>query len=430
VIAFAVLIALLATPAFGVQALVLELLGRKNVSFSSSRGAPNEVKKMFEDLSRVAVFAPGALPGRARDAGTVVVAGHRRHLYVLPTKQGGYCFVIEQAIGSCRSRAQRANGFSVGFMGQPPAPVQRVDGDVAMPSAASITVHYADGSTAEVPFIWVSAPIAAGFFSYDIPATHQTADAKAVSVTIEASDGQQLAIQTLTPPFRTHPAQRRPHRLHFHPPSLEVTVTPTPPLHEATSNGYRIVVGSNGAAQFTRLAITPENVRLKLQFLQYSCFHLTTEFGIFTVQSYGSGGPFAQSAGLNLSGVGRPVDGCQIGAANGHLWPDANGSHTPVELALTAKGRAYFANRAAARDLALFVHTRRVQQLRHEPPAQAIRDLKRVYAKPLARSPIRMTVRHGALVFSERSSTGRLFTVVVRDGKIAHQNVKPFAFAF
>jgi len=33
-------------------------------------------------------------------------------------------------------------------------------------------------------------------------------------------------------------------------------------------------------------------------------------------------------------------------------------------------------------------------------------------------------------VFSERSATGKMFTVVIRGGRIVKQNLKPYAFVF
>jgi hypothetical protein len=422
VVVVAVVLALLATPAFGVQGLVLHLLGRKDVSFHTSPAAPNLVKKRFYDLSRTPIgFMPGAIARQARDAGTVLVHGHRRHLYVVPTREGGYCWEIQQDIGSCRTRAKRAYGFGVGYESKnDDGVVLQLSGDVSMPAAASITVHYADGSTADVPFVWVSAPIDAGFFSYDIPGGRRL-----TSVTVEARDGRQLGIQPFTRRRRAFP----PSRVMRRPPPLRTTAPPTAPLQESTANGFRVVVGSNGVAELIRVGTTPAIRRIAGSQVQYECFRLTTEFGIFTVREFGAGGPFASSRRFVLRGVGRPVDGCEIQAGTGHLWPDWNGSHTPVEVPLTARGRAFFANRAAARDLTLFIRTKHVQQL-DESPAQAIRKLEHLYGKALAHSAIRLSAENGDLVLRERSTTGRLFTVAVHDGRVVRENVRPFSVVF
>jgi hypothetical protein len=251
------------------------------------------------------------------------------------------------------------------------------------------------------------------------------------SVTVQAQDGTRLGIETflyerkpahiVLPPMtvRTPPKH-----------SLDRTAKLVPPLTSASADGFRVVVGRNDEAQFTQIAETPATRQLAGGQAGFNCFRLTREFGIFTVRGFGVYGRFANSVAVRLNGVGRPVDGCEIQGTAGHLWPEVAGSHSAVEVPFTAAGRAYFANRAAARDLALFVRTRRVQQIRRERPAQAIRDLQRVYGKALAKSAIRLSAERGDLVFRERSTTGRLFTVVVRGGKIAHQNVRPFAFVF
>ena len=55
--------ALLATPAFGIRQLLLDLVGRTNVRFSSGKSAPFEVKRQFFDLS---LGAPPRMAPRRR----------------------------------------------------------------------------------------------------------------------------------------------------------------------------------------------------------------------------------------------------------------------------------------------------------------------------------------------------------------------------
>ena len=112
-------------------------------------------------------------------------------------------------------------------------------------------------------------------------------------------------------------------------------------------------------------------------------------------------------------------------------WPDRLHNHAAVEIPLTAKGREFFADRAAARDLALFVRSRRMHELRKESATQAKTDISRAYGKQLAHSPIKITVVDAiTLQFTERSSTGKSFAVTVRNGRISKQNLKPYGFVF
>jgi hypothetical protein len=125
------------------------------------------------------------------------------------------------------------------------------------------------------------------------------------------------------------------------------------------------------------------------------------------------------------------VDGCDIEAPIGHTWPDRLDNHAAAEIPLTAAGRAYFADRAAARDLALFVRFRKVQTLRKELAAQAKAAIEPGYGRPLAKSRLRITVvSPTTLRFTERSATGKEFQVTVQNGRITSQNLKPYDFAF
>ena len=194
---------------------------------------------------------------------------------------------------------------------------------------------------------------------------------------------------------------------------------------------FSVVVGHNGAVQFTQTAHTAHLEHLIGRSVSYSCFRLTREFGILTTRGFGDEGRFASNVGFLLNGVGTPLDGCDIEGSAGHLWPDRNGNHSAVEIAFTPVGRAFFADRAAARDLALFVRSKRVQKIRHETPAKAVHDLQTSYGSQLAHGHIHITTQNpNELVFTETSTTGKTFTVTVRNGRISKQNLKPYAFVY
>lgn len=442
------LIALLATPAFGVQGYLLHLLGRKNVSFVNSPSAPNLVKKQFLDLPIGAPqqFAPEVEAAQARVVATFSVAGHPRKLWVAPTRQGGYCYTFQLSFGGCRqARADRSIGgkgqFGVTYQGGSsrlhvnPTIVTRVGGDLTAPAAAKITASYADGTTADIPFVWVSAPIAAGFFSYDIPTARWNQQHRLLALTLYDKNGKQLGRQTF--PYSLHPTLPRvipPSKVHKVSPSAlpaAPTVAPSTPVQQASADGFNVLVGHNGAVQFTQIGQTPTLSELHGQNVGYGCFRLTREFGIFTVRGNSYYGQLAAKVGFMASGVGTPVDGCQVEASIGHLWPDRLHNHDAVEIPFTAAGRAFFADRAAARDLALFVRSRRMHALRAEPAQQAKADILRAYGKKLTSSPIRISVTTpNTLVFSERSTTGKTFTVTVRRGRVVAKNVSPYALVF
>lgn len=442
--AVAIVVAVIATPALGVGRALLDLIGRTNVSFSHSKPAPNEVKKSFLDLAMGAppAFAPGAIADEARTVGTFVVNGHRRHLWVVPTRRGGYCWAFGRNMLGCRATiADRKGALGVSWTAahEPTTgwfvPAELV-GDITARRAASLTVRYADGTRTSVPFVWVSKPIAAGFFAFDIPKGHLFAPHRVTALVLGDATGGQLGIQRFhygKPRAFRRPPMPKP--THHAPPGLpsRPPVAPTAPLQRASADGFTVVAGANEAVQFTQNAATPATRRLDGHGMGIGCFRLTREFGIFTVRDLAFGERTFRSGrpmGFQLHGVGTPFDGCEIQGSAGHLWPDRSQSHSAVEVPFTTAGRRFFADRAAARDLALFVRTGRVQKIRREPPAQARRDLFAIYGHALRGSAIHISAGGSTLTFSERSSTGKRFTVVVRNGRIAHKNVEPYAFVF
>jgi hypothetical protein len=205
---------------------------------------------------------------------------------------------------------------------------------------------------------------------------------------------------------------------------------PSQPIQHGTAGGFTVAVGHNGAVQFTQTAATAALQRLTGHSVSYSCFRLTREFGIFGTRGLGQEARFAARVGFALNGVGTPVDGCDIEGAAGHLWPDPTGGHSAAEIPLTAAGRSFFADRAAARELALLVRSKRVHTIRRDPPSQAARELKNAYGPSLERAGIRISTNGANLLFTIHSTTGKTFTVRVRHGRIAQQNLRPYAFVF
>lgn len=206
---------------------------------------------------------------------------------------------------------------------------------------------------------------------------------------------------------------------------------PRAPTVTGAADGFRVVVGHNGSVQFTQVGTTRILQELAGHNVSFDCFRLTKEFGIFTVRGFGQWGRLASRVGFPLNGVGRPVDGCDVQASIGRRWPDRLHNHAAVEIPLTSAGRAFFTDRAAARDLALFVRSRRMHVLRAEAAPRARADIERAYRNALATSAIRIElVNPDTLRFSERSATGRTFSVIVHHGRITKETVKPYAFVF
>jgi hypothetical protein len=314
--------------------------------------------------------------------------------------------------------------------GQKPRIVE-IDGHVYSPAVATLTLEFQDGTSLPIPFVYVSTPIDAGFFIAGIPPDHQHKGGWPTKVVARSAAGDIVATQTIREPSSSRPVIPPFRAFKPQPPAVlpsATTVTPSAPLQRGTSEGVSVIAGANGAVRLTARGVPHRITKVLAGRVWIDCFRLTREFGLFTVLSDGVDGAFADSIGFTLRKVGRPLDGCEIGAGTGHRWPDSLGSHTPVEIALTARGRAYFADRAAARDLSLFVRSGRVQRLRKQPARAARAAIEAAYSRQLARSPIHVTVLGPRVLrFTETSPTGKRFQVIVRNGRVASENVKPYA---
>jgi hypothetical protein len=179
---------LAATPA---RALVLDVL-----PFWNQPAAPQPVKLEFSVLN---TYAPAGMSPRADSANTREVmqaefGGKTHTLYVSPAKGGGYCELWTDASGGCNTAGEPLTwggviapphdadqpAETVIPQGEMTALTQTgvalwITGDVMSARVDSVVIRFSDGSSVEPPLTWVSAPIAAGFFAYDVPNDEQSA---------------------------------------------------------------------------------------------------------------------------------------------------------------------------------------------------------------------------------------------------------------
>jgi hypothetical protein len=195
------LVALIVAPAFGV--------GRGVLPFVSGEKAPERVAVEFASLSTGAPpgMDPGVIASETRKVGVWRFEGKSHTLWVAPTRAGGFCFEWTQAAGGC-DREGTVPLSPTGAMApvRLPGPVDPeamlrshadgipiwVAGHVSAKYAASVEIRFEDGSTARPEITWVSAPIDAGFFAYDVPADHQALRHRAVSVVAFDSHGDRV----------------------------------------------------------------------------------------------------------------------------------------------------------------------------------------------------------------------------------------------
>lgn len=186
-------------------------IGPPALDFFAAKHAPKRVVVQFEQLGvgAPAKMNPRAIPGQAR----LVTTYHLRDgtavpLWVAPTRRGGFCFL--SLGGGCQARHVRipsepgdvdAGAIGLGVAGIHGSTV--LAGSVFDKRISEIEVRFRYSSPEQVPLLWVSPPIGAGFFFYELtPAQHRQGGARAV-VALDAH-GQVLA--RVASVFRPRPA--------------------------------------------------------------------------------------------------------------------------------------------------------------------------------------------------------------------------------
>jgi hypothetical protein len=205
-IAAAVAAVVAAAPAFG--------LGGKLVRiFESGEPAPVQIERSFASLDA------GAPPG----LGTGVVASQTRKivlpgnvaLWIAPTTRGGFCLFVEGGGGQCdATRALKFwPAFSIGgdfsHQGVIESGPVLIDGSTTLDDAASVEVQFEDRSSVTIPVVWVTAPIDAGFFGYEVPTAHLRVGARPMLLILRDANGNELRRDSSAfevPAFRQGPS--------------------------------------------------------------------------------------------------------------------------------------------------------------------------------------------------------------------------------
>jgi hypothetical protein len=185
VVLVVLLAALIVTPAFAL---------RHELDFWSAEPAPERVQLHFDEMRKVFAPAGAVIPKEAREVTAVLVDGQRQPLWVAPKSSGGFCFHFHH-MGACDA------GFGFGGLQAEGGGLDWMVGVVVQEETERVVVRYEDGETAVLPFVWVTAPIEAGFVLFDVPAEHEAEGHRPVSVTALDEQGRELAQQ----PFRYAP---------------------------------------------------------------------------------------------------------------------------------------------------------------------------------------------------------------------------------
>jgi hypothetical protein len=212
--AVAVLAAIVvATPAWGVV--------RDVLPFWDQPSAPSSVKVEFASLNVGAPtgMSPQAVSDDTREVEQVTLGGATRTLWVSPAKDGGFCFIwLPGAGGGCspsdepltteamlvpaHDPNQPAQTTGIPEDTQDVSVPEWITGDVTAPTT-DVAIYFSDGSTVHPRIVWVSAPINAGFFAYDVPASKQSSTVHVTEVNAYNQDAT-LVKRDSFPPAQVH----------------------------------------------------------------------------------------------------------------------------------------------------------------------------------------------------------------------------------
>jgi hypothetical protein len=180
--------AALAAPAFGLRGAL--------VSWFESEPAPPQVQQSFESLEDGASrgFAPGVVAAETRK----VVLPTDVDLWIAPTKAGGFCVWVAGGGGSCN--AHRTLDFwpmfSIGGDVYPNGAIKGgpvlIAGSTTLDSAASLEIRFEDGQAATVPVLWISKPIDAGFYGYEVPRANWVRGHRPNELILRDANGKEL----------------------------------------------------------------------------------------------------------------------------------------------------------------------------------------------------------------------------------------------
>ena len=175
------------------------------VDFWSAEPAPGPGQLYFGSLhtaeARSKFGDPSITPdGAAREVMRVVLDGESRPLWVVPTKEGSFCYRLHFTL-SCLTPENRNGAMRIGGGGLMAGDgVDWVVGPVLDEPVQQLEILYQDGERTKIPFVWVSSPIDAGFYAYDIPGVHEQPGHLAVAVMGLDEDGEQIGHHCLPIP--------------------------------------------------------------------------------------------------------------------------------------------------------------------------------------------------------------------------------------
>jgi len=175
------------------------------VNFFQSEPAP---RRLVLDFARMDAGAPPGLENHVLYGQTRKIFDRRLKngqtltLWVAPNKRGGFCRAwvgprMDGGFGCLWGRRLPiAPGYSVRGPISPGGVIERgpvlVEGSVAIEKAEMIELQYEDGDADRQALTWVSEPISAAFFLFDVPEQHWSKGHRFARLVVRDAEGREL----------------------------------------------------------------------------------------------------------------------------------------------------------------------------------------------------------------------------------------------
>lgn len=171
--------------------------------FFQSEPAP---QRLVVDFERQDVGAPPGLNNRVIYEQTrkiferELANGQSLTLWVAPNRRGGYCTALvgPRRRGGFGCLWKERQPISHGIEIRGPEGPFLISGSVANEQAETIELHYQDGEVDRQALVWVSSPIDAGFFLFDVPREHWAKDHQSERLVLLDAEGRELYSKTVT----------------------------------------------------------------------------------------------------------------------------------------------------------------------------------------------------------------------------------------
>jgi hypothetical protein len=170
---------------------------RSTVDFFGGTPAPERIQRDFESLNARTSAHFGSpkltMEWPAREVMRVPIDGEVRPYWVVPVREAGFCSRLH-SYSDCyipvtsSTPLVGASGPAAGDGGG----LAWIKGVVTNGAVQRVELLYQDGERVQLRFVWVSAPIDAGFYAYDVPEEHEQPGHLTAAVVGLGADGQEV----------------------------------------------------------------------------------------------------------------------------------------------------------------------------------------------------------------------------------------------